>query len=153
MKFLYVYPEKCTGCRQCSLACGLKKFGVSNPKFGAINVVRDEFERYEFQFVCQQCEDPECVTACSKNALTKEENGIVKWHEDKCIGCRMCIAACPCGGISSLKGKIIKCDLCDGDPTCVKFCSTKAVVYEEETQEAINRRKQMAQVLRHNKSE
>jgi len=27
--------------------------------------------------------------------------------------------------------KVVKCDLCDGDPMCVRFCETKALQYEE----------------------
>ncbi len=147
MKYLYLYPEKCSGCRQCSIACALNKYGECNPKMGAIQVVRDEFLRYECQFVCMQCEDAECVAVCAKNALTRED-GVVIWDEDKCIGCRMCVAACPYGGISSLRGKILKCDLCDGDPVCVKYCSTDAIIYEEETRENTRRRKELVETLR-----
>lgn len=146
MKYLFVYPEKCTGCKECSIACSVKKFGESNPKKGAITVVRDEFQRYEMPFVCLQCEDAECVAACAKKALKKKDN-VVVLDKNKCIKCRMCVVACPYGGISSFKGEILKCDLCDGEPTCVKFCSTNAIVYEEETKQAINRRKEMAERL------
>ena len=55
MKYLYVYPEKCTGCRECSLACSLNKFGECNPKKAAITVIRDEFNRYELPIICFQC--------------------------------------------------------------------------------------------------
>jgi len=147
VKYLYFYPEKCTGCRQCSVACGLNKYGECNPKMGAIQIVRDEFKKYECQFVCVQCEDPECVAVCAKNALYRED-GVVKWDEDKCIGCRMCVAACPYGAISSLRGKILKCDLCDGDPVCVNYCSTEAILYEEETRENTRRRKELIENLR-----
>lgn len=147
MKYLYFYPEKCTGCRQCSIACSLKHFGECNPKAGAISIVRDEFDRYELQFVCMQCEDPKCVAACMPNALYIDEKGIVKRDEEKCIGCRMCVVACPYAAINSLNDNIIKCDLCDGDPVCVKYCSTDAIVYKEETKELVARRKEMAEKL------
>jgi carbon-monoxide dehydrogenase iron sulfur subunit len=150
MKYLYTYPEKCSGCRMCSLACALTKTGTTNPKLGAITVVRDEFKRYEAPFVCMQCDDAECMAVCPKNALERNEEGVVVWNEDKCVGCRSCVAACPFGGISSLRGKIVKCDLCDGDPTCVKYCSTGALVYEEETRESIRRRKDLFESLRKN---
>jgi Fe-S-cluster-containing dehydrogenase component len=147
VKYLYFYPEKCSGCRQCSIACSLKYFGECNPKAGAISIVRDEFDRYELQFVCLQCDDPKCVDACMPNAMYKDEDGIVKRDEDKCIGCRMCVAACPYAAINSLKDNIIKCNLCEGDPACVKYCSTNAIVYEEETKELVARRKEMADKL------
>jgi Fe-S-cluster-containing hydrogenase component 2 len=147
VKYLYTYPEKCSGCRQCSISCSLNKLGECNPKKGAINILRDEFERYEIQFVCLQCEEPECTTVCMKSAIAKGEDGIVRVDKDKCIGCRMCVVACPYGAITSFEGNIIKCDLCDGDPVCIKYCSTDAVVYEEESDELVDRRKELAQLI------
>ena len=147
MKYLFTYPEKCTGCRQCAIACALTKTGECNPKTGAINVLRDEFERYEIQFVCLQCEDPECVPVCMKNAIAKDPDGIVRIDKDKCIGCRMCVIACPYGAITPFKGEIIKCDLCDGDPVCIRYCSTDALVYEEESDEILERRKALAKLI------
>ena len=38
-KASYVDPEKCTGCRECSVACSLYKFGECNPKKAAISIV------------------------------------------------------------------------------------------------------------------
>lgn len=147
MKYLYTYPEKCSGCRQCSISCALNKIGECNPKKGAISILRDEFERYEIQFVCLQCEDPECTTVCMQKAIAKGDDGIVRVDKDKCIGCRMCVVACPYGAITSFEGDIIKCDLCDGDPVCVKYCSTNAVIYEEESDELVDRRKELAQLI------
>jgi Fe-S-cluster-containing dehydrogenase component len=80
-------------------------------------------------------------------AMYKDEDGIVKRDEEKCINCRMCVVACPYAAINSLKDKIIKCDLCEGDPVCIKYCSTNAIVYEEETKELVVRRKELAQRL------
>lgn len=147
MKYLHFYPEKCSGCRQCSIACSLKHFGECNPKAGAITILRDDFERFEIQFVCMQCDDPHCVAACMPNALYKGEDGIVHRDEEKCIGCRMCVVTCPYAAITSLDNNIIKCDLCDGDPICIKYCSTNAIVYEEETKELVARRREMAAKL------
>ncbi len=147
MKYLFTYPDKCTGCRQCAISCALNKRGECNPKKGAINVLRDEFERYEIQFVCLQCDDPECTTVCMQKAIAKGEDDIVRIDPDKCIGCRMCVVACPYGAITSFDGDIIKCDLCDGDPVCIRYCSTNAVVYEEESDELVNRRKELAQLI------
>lgn len=59
----------------------------------------------------------------------------------------MCVIACPYAAIISFKGEIVKCDFCDGDPICVKFCSTNAIVYEEENQEIIDRRKELVEIL------
>ena len=52
---------------------------------------------------------------------------------DKCIGCKMCMNACPLGNISfhpTLR-KVFKCDLCGGDPECAKFCPSGAIQFVE----------------------
>jgi len=122
------------------------KYGECNPKKAAITVVRDEFRRYEVPIVCFQCEDPVCLKYCHQNAYTIED-GVVVRDEDRCIGCRLCAVLCPYNAITSFEGEIIKCDLCDGDPTCVKYCSTGAIQYLDETEELEVRRKEMAEKL------
>ncbi|MFX1509449.1 MAG: 4Fe-4S dicluster domain-containing protein [Promethearchaeota archaeon] len=147
MKYIFVYPERCTGCRLCSLACSLTKFGECNPRKAAISVVRDEFERFEFPVVCFQCQDAPCITACPQNAITKDEGHVTR-DDDRCIGCRLCAVVCPFSAITTHGKELIQCDLCGGDPQCVKYCSTNAIEYAEETQEAMQRRKeQLARVL------
>ena len=46
--------------------------------------------------------------------------------------------ACPFGAtfVNTDNGQVLKCDLCDGDPTCVKVCPTEAITCEEITKEA-----------------
>jgi Fe-S-cluster-containing hydrogenase component 2 len=38
---------------------------------------------------------------------------------------------CPFGGvgIDAKQGKVVKCELCEGDPICVKFCEPEALLY------------------------
>lgn len=147
MKFIYTYPELCTGCRMCTLACSLKKHGSCNPKHAAIYVARDEFERWEYPIVCLQCEDPVCEAVCPQNAYTIEE-GVVIHDEEKCIGCRLCATLCPNAAVNTMGSKILKCDQCGGDPECVKFCSTEAIKYLEETTELEQRRHALVNRLR-----
>ncbi|MCK4909828.1 MAG: 4Fe-4S dicluster domain-containing protein [Planctomycetes bacterium] len=146
MKYLYAYPELCTGCRECSIACSLTKFGECNPKKAAINIVRDEFERFEYPIICMQCEDAQCQKFCPQNAYGKEDE-VIKWDKNKCIKCRFCVTVCPYSAITVMDGEIIKCDLCGGDPKCVKVCSTNAIRYEEETHELADKRKTLAKKL------
>ena len=147
MKYLYTYPELCTGCRMCALACSLVKHGICNPKHAAIYVARDEFERWEYPIVCMQCEDPVCVAVCPQNAYTIED-GVVVHDEEKCIGCRLCATLCPNAAINTMGVKVLKCDLCGGDPECVKFCTTQAIKYLDETVELEERRRALVHKLR-----
>ena len=43
----------------------------------------------------------------------------------------MCVTACPFGGmgIDTVVQQVIKCDLCDGDPICVRFCDPGALQF------------------------
>jgi Fe-S-cluster-containing dehydrogenase component len=57
-------------------------------------------------------------------ALSRDDNGVIRVDEYKCNGCGWCINACKFGAITihPTKKVAITCDLCDGDPECVKLC-------------------------------
>jgi Fe-S-cluster-containing hydrogenase component 2 len=73
--------------------------------------------------------------------------GRVEIDYDVCIGCRMCVAICPFGGMGfdTLAKKVIKCDLCDGDPQCVRFCETKAIQYVDASAVSIEKQRAAAE--------
>jgi molybdopterin-containing oxidoreductase family iron-sulfur binding subunit len=54
---------------------------------------------------CQHCENPPCTAVCPVNATYKREDGIVVQDYDKCIGCRLCITACPYSGVRQFNAK------------------------------------------------
>ena len=129
-KVLKTDYEKCTGCRLCELVCSVWHDHVSSPIRSQIRVIKWEADGIYVPIACQQCEDAPCVIGCPAKALTRNmEMGRVEINYDKCIGCRSCVSVCPFGALHfvSTDRKVIKCDLCDGDPQCVRFCDTKAV--------------------------
>jgi DMSO reductase family type II enzyme iron-sulfur subunit len=44
---------------------------------------------------CNHCTNAPCIDACSRNAISKREDGIVLIDQDRCAGHRHCIEACP----------------------------------------------------------
>jgi carbon-monoxide dehydrogenase iron sulfur subunit len=131
-RIIVVEPSKCTGCRLCEVVCSAAKHGAVNPTRARITVVKWESICLETPMLCQQCEAAPCMAICPVKALTLDEVlSRVNIDYDKCIGCRFCVAVCPFGamGIDPADKKVIKCDLCDGEPKCVAFCETKALQY------------------------
>jgi carbon-monoxide dehydrogenase iron sulfur subunit len=116
------------------LACSITNFGVANPRKGGIVVRQNLFERYEFQLICRQCEDPPCVDACMTGTLVKDpETGVVKMEQERCVGCWTCVMVCPYDAIfrDEERKVAIKCDLCPDKeiPACVDACPTEALVF------------------------
>ncbi len=129
-KILKIDYEKCTGCRLCELVCAVKHDRVSNPIRSRIRVIKWESEGIYVPVSCQQCEDAPCVLGCPAKALSRNEDlGRVEVDYNKCIGCRTCVSVCPFGAMHFVAQdrKVIKCDLCDGDPQCVRFCDVEAI--------------------------
>ena len=133
-KMLVVDPERCTGCRLCEITCSVKHTGVSNPSRARIHIVKWETDGFYLPMRCQQCQDAPCMAVCPKEAISRDtllDRVVIDY--DMCIGCKMCVSACPFGamGFDADRGQVFKCDLCDGDPQCVRFCDMKAVDYVE----------------------
>jgi Fe-S-cluster-containing hydrogenase component 2 len=122
-------PENCAGCRTCMAVCSLYHEGVVNPELARMQVIVPSIDIFEVEgYTCKQCEGPECLYACPTEAIHIDEvTGARVIDEEKCIGCRLCLEACPQYPNSPIRYDpereiCIKCDLCGGEPLCVKFC-------------------------------
>ena len=149
-KIILVDAAKCTGCRTCEQVCSATKEGVVNPYKARVQIVRFEDIVFEVPVFCQQCVDAPCKSVCPVTAITRnEDTGIVNVNYDRCIGCKMCIIACPFGamGFDPSTRKVYKCDQCNGDPMCVKYCDTKAIEYVNVTDANSKKRVQGAQKI------
>jgi len=147
-KVLYVDHQKCTGCQLCELVCAVSHDGISNPARSRIRVVKWEAEGLYIPMACQQCQDAPCLNVCPVKAISRnEELARVAVDYDVCIGCRSCVSACPFGAMifNPTDRQVFKCDLCDGDPQCARFCEVKAVDFIEAGKVSINKRRQAAE--------
>ena len=131
LKALVIDPGKCTGCKQCEMACSYENEGMFNPSKSRIRVFDFHEEARFVPYTCTQCDEAWCQQACPVNAITTDEMGVKVVHENLCVGCKVCTIACPFGTInySQATGKVVKCDLCGGDPQCAAACPTDAITY------------------------
>ena len=118
--------------------------------------VYPDLTRTYIPVACQHCENPACQKVCPTGATYKDDKGRVEIDYEKCIGCRMCMAACPYNARSfnweepkhdpdfnygdkdvpvRHKGVAEKCTLCkertdrDEDPMCVRSCPSEARIF------------------------
>jgi Fe-S-cluster-containing dehydrogenase component len=89
---------------------------------------------------CMHCDHPACLSACIVGAFSKDESGAVIWDEDKCIGCRYCMVACPFQipayeYSKAIEARVVKCDFCfdrqkqNKLPACVDICPVEALTF------------------------
>ena len=126
-KTLVIHPERCTGCHSCEMACSLLHDGECNLILSRIGIMKTNGggTNENIPVVCQQCRDALCADVCVMGAISRQaETGALQVNEDLCVGCKTCVIACPLGGIlyHYIKECAMKCDLCGGDPECVKSC-------------------------------
>lgn len=154
MKRIVAYPERCTACRTCELACALAHAQTDDlvealfRRGAKPRIYIQPAGEFAVPLQCRHCEDAPCVSVCPTGALSRpSEAEPVLVDQGRCIGCEFCVQACPFGVIvlskSSVPGApegrraVIKCDLCtdrqrDGQgPACVASCPVAALAFEE----------------------
>jgi Fe-S-cluster-containing hydrogenase component 2 len=90
------------------------------------------------------------LETCPSGAISKDnETGVVKIHQDLCVGCEKCRFVCPFGPetIKIENGVAVKCDLCGGKPACVDVCQPGALLYVTGTQAFLYKRRELVEKL------
>jgi formate dehydrogenase iron-sulfur subunit len=169
-KAILVDTTLCVGCQRCAVACklvnGLLKSSRSDflttdalhtltPDTElpmeeapgevlsdvALNVVQTHGSVYVRRF-CMHCEDPTCASVCPVGAFKKTAAGPVVYAEDRCIGCRYCMMACPFG-IPRYEWnrvwapRVKKCHMCAPrqkaglEPACTAVCPVQSAIFGE----------------------
>lgn len=89
--------QNCYGCKTCSMACkseNMTPLGVLWRRVREHNTDEPNTQAF-ISMSCNHCDDPQCMKVCPAGTYTKRADGIVVQDHERCIGCRMCIMACP----------------------------------------------------------
>ncbi|MFZ9044227.1 MAG: 4Fe-4S dicluster domain-containing protein [Cyclobacteriaceae bacterium] len=141
MKFGFVIDNrKCIGCHACTVACksehdvpvGVNRTWVKQTEKGTFPNTRRIFQVSR----CNHCTDAPCVSICPTEALHTREDGIVDFNNDRCIGCKSCMQACPYDAlyIDPETNTAAKCNYCAHrtdiglEPACVNVCPEHAII-------------------------
>jgi carbon-monoxide dehydrogenase iron sulfur subunit len=131
---ILVREDLCSGCRACEVACVARHEGSFGTAAARIRVTKIESLGVDHPHVCRHCSHAPCVDACPVGALYKDgTTGAILLVSDDCLGCSACADACPFGVVTlhPETGLALICDLCGGDPACVKRCATGAILYAD----------------------
>ena len=143
-KFVMVVDlAKCKNALKCQSSCNKNHYITGDNAWLKVYKMQESKDTapYWMPTMCQHCDKPACVTVCPVDATFKREDGLVLIDNERCIGCRFCMAACPYStrvfnwgdpgqevtlnldmtgyeptpeyaGKPSLKGTVDKCDFC-----------------------------------------
>ena len=151
MKIIAVDLNRCVGCKNCEWACAFSRTG--DFKQEQTNIIAHVYpeDRFVATLTCVHCEKPICLAVCPIRALKRDpQTNAVVVEENRCIGCKMCMQVCPFGNIyfDPEKRVVHKCNLCEGDPHCIRFCMTKALDFVEVSDIPMRRRRAVDHKLR-----
>ena len=142
-KVLLTEYYNCTGCGLCIMVCPFKHTREFNPSKSRRRLLRIPTEGIIISTACYQCASPApCQEACPVEAITRnEETGALVIDYELCIECEACISECPYDNMfqDPETGAVIKCDLCGGDPECVKYCAYDVLRFVEVDEAALAR--------------
>ena len=186
-RYIDVSPARCIGCRACEIACALahpddraddridESVALQAAQRGQnevfaylgrrprLTVVKDE--ETCMPVTCHHCDDAPCATVCPTAAIS-HVRGTVQVNQERCIGCKSCMLACPYGMMQvvtvpvlqtysgmrlslAVKAQAHKCDLCVDyavGPACVSACPTQAlhVFTPEDALQTVQQRRMQA---------
>ena len=141
MKYGFIIDNrKCIGCHACTVACksehdvplGVNRTWVKQTEKGVFPNTSRMFSVLR----CNHCTDAPCVEICPVEALFIRDDGIVDFNNERCIGCKSCMQACPYDAlyIDPQTQTAAKCNYCSHridiglEPACVNICPEHAII-------------------------
>lgn len=101
-----IKPDACIACRRCEVACiaahhdMTMKEAMKHRDLFVSRVQVLKAEGLKISVRCHQCDPAPCCNICPTKALQQGENGRITMHEEQCVSCAMCVAACPYGAVT-----------------------------------------------------
>ena len=128
---------KCSGCSRCEVNCSFFHTGKISRSDARIKVVKIEDIGIDYPVICQHCQERYC-TKCPEKAIEVGPLGQVIVSPTLCTVCGTCEILCPIGAIELYEEIPHVCDLCGGDPRCVKACTLDAIQYDPDVSEVVS---------------
>ena len=89
----------CAGCAACVIACKQRNATPRGIYWCTVDIweegVYPDAKKRVLPHACMHCKNAPCVRVCPTGASHYDEDGTVQVDYAKCIGCRMCMGACP----------------------------------------------------------
>lgn len=97
-KFVMVIDlARCRNARKCITACQKMHYLPEDKEWLQVYAMQDSKESapYWMPKTCFHCDNPPCVKVCPVGATFKRDDNLVLIDNERCIGCKFCMAACP----------------------------------------------------------
>ncbi len=141
MRYGFVIDQtRCIGCHACTVACKEEH----QVPLGVFRTWVKYVEKGEYPYTsrhfgvmrCNHCDKAPCTTICPTKALYRRSDGIIDFDNQRCIGCKSCMQACPYDAlyIEPSSNTAAKCNFCAHrveaglEPACVIVCPTQAIL-------------------------
>ena len=124
--------EKCTGCLACVVTCIDHHYPADSQdalsrRLYVKSVQSSGYTKYDTTS-CHHCKYAACLEICPRHAIRRDSRGWITVDPTLCIGCKACRSACPFDiPRFGPDRKMVKCDGCGGDPSCVSICPNGAL--------------------------
>jgi Fe-S-cluster-containing dehydrogenase component len=162
--------SRCKNARKCVTQCQKMHNLPPEDEWIKVFLMKDSKDTapYWFPKPCFHCNQPPCVKVCPVGATYKRTDGIVLIDNERCIGCKFCMTACPYSSrvfqweeieenpemadiqyspetsVPSKVGTVGKCDFCPDMarqgklPDCVTGCPNGVIFFGDKNEDIVS---------------